>query len=76
MAWFDIVIFASVTISVALAKTIPENGNRDNCQYAPGNWIGNGRNIGPPCPCQYTGVHWDVEDFSGDATTLAIIRQV
>ena len=29
-----------------------------------------------PCHCQTYGVHWYVEDFSGDATTLAITRYV
>ena len=75
MTKFDIIIFATITISVAFASTIPENVNRDNCQYAPGNWIGNG-NFLTPCHCQTYGVHWYVEDFSGDATTLAITRYV
>ena len=75
MTKFDIIIFATITISVAFASTIPENVNRDNCQYAPGNWIGNGNKL-TPCHCQTYGVHWYVEDFSGDATTLAMYYKV
>ena len=45
----------------------------DNCQYAPGNWIGNGTRHSS-FSCKMTNIQWIVEDFSGDATTLAITR--
>ena len=49
---------------------VPENVNRDNCQYAPGKWIGDGSDS----DCQMHEINWDVDDFSDDATTLAITR--
>ena len=65
-----IVIFVTFAISIAFAKTVLEDKNRDNCQYAPGKWIGEGSDG----RCQMHNINWDVEDFSDDATTLAIIR--
>ena len=65
-----IVIFVTFAISVAFANIVPENVIRDNCQYAPGKWIGEGSDG----RCQMHNINWDVEDFSDDATTLAIIR--
>ena len=63
-------IFVTSVISVVFANMIPENVNRDNCQYAPGKWIGDGSDR----DCQMLDINWDVEDFSDDATTLAITR--
>ena len=65
-----IVIFVTFVISAAFAKTVFEDVNRDNCQYAPGKWMGDGSDD----HCQMHNINWDVEDFSDDATTLAIIR--
>ena len=62
------VTFVIFAISVAFANMIHEN--RDNCIYAPGKWIGDGSDDG----CQMHEINWDVEDFSDDATTLAITR--
>ena len=65
-----IVIFVTFVISAAFAKTVFEDVNRDTCQYAPGKWMGDGSDD----HCQMHNINWDVEDFSDDATTLAIIR--
>ena len=65
-----IVIFVTFAISAAFAKRVFEDVNRDNCQYAPGKWMGDGSDD----QCQMHNINWDVEDFSEDATTLAIIR--
>ena len=65
-----IVIFVTFVISAAFAKTVFEDVNRDNCQYAPGKWMGDGSDD----HCQMHNINWDVEDFSDDATTLAITR--
>ena len=65
-----IVIFVTFAISVTFANMVPENVNMDNCQYAPGKWIGEGSDS----DCHMYNINWDVEDFSDDATTLAITR--
>ena len=68
------VIFVTFAMSVAFANMVPETVNRDNCQYAPGKWIGDGSSSNQGCVCHLHNINWDVEDFSDDATTLAITR--
>ena len=58
-----IVLLATVTFTKA-----------DNCQYAPGNWIGDGSASTSGCSCSLKNIQWVVEDFSGDGTTLAITK--
>ena len=61
-------------IKVAIIVLLATFTKADNCQYAPGNWIGDGSASIAGCSCSLNNIQWVVEDFSGDGTTLAITK--
>merc|ERR1711944_380634 len=52
------------------------SGSTNNCIYAPGDWVGEGRHFASLCNewCTIPNIRWKIEDFSGDATSLVLTR--
>ena len=48
---------------IALLATVSFS-SADNCQYAPGNWIGDGSLFTPDCPCYLKNLQFAIEYVS------------